>query len=270
VAFDASCVSGALVATGLRRVRVAGFARVPLSEGALVPSPTEPNLARPEEVRGALRELARTLGGNGSPARLLLPDGVGRLALLDVPAGTDADQFARFRLLQNVPAATPCSVASVRLGRGALVGAAVRRSTLEEYENVAAEAGLAQDRVDLAPLAALLSLVREARGSVVGVILGDAAVSLAAIEGGRLRALRGRRRVPGADEPEWLRAEVERTAAMAGLAEPATVHVVGSGVGALLPELARTGFAARRAWGEAGSGLPEESAHFSWFGAALS
>src|SRR5258706_412286 len=86
VALDAGSVSGGAGARGGGGFRLASHARVPLGPGALAPSPFAPNVVRPGEVVDALRELARTLRIGAEPVCLLLPDGIARLALLDVPA----------------------------------------------------------------------------------------------------------------------------------------------------------------------------------------
>ena len=103
VALDAGSVSGGAVAWSAAGFRLASHARVPLPECALAPAPFAPNVARPEEVSAALRELARTLRIGTTPVCLLLPDGLGRLALLEVPADVTPQQYARFRIVPGLP-----------------------------------------------------------------------------------------------------------------------------------------------------------------------
>ncbi|HEY8150577.1 MAG TPA: hypothetical protein VIK51_16845, partial [Vicinamibacteria bacterium] len=212
VALDAGSVSGGAGTRSGGGFRLASHARVPLGAGALAPSPFAPNVVRPGEVADALRELARSLRIGPAPVCLLLPDGIARLALLDVPADVTPQQYALFRIVPGLPYAPEEAVIEVLpVGAGRAVVAAVRRSVIEGYEAVAEQAGLAQDRLDLTPLAALSGLLRQpgdAGGLTVDVVLGDAAFCLAAHQDGVLRALRNRRRDPGPDEPRRLAEEV--------------------------------------------------------------
>ncbi|HSB61376.1 MAG TPA: hypothetical protein VLI67_06635 [Vicinamibacteria bacterium] len=237
VAFDASGVSGALVARAVGRSRLRSTARVELPPGALTPSALGPNLQRPHEVGEALAELRRRLG-DGSGAALVLPDGVGRALLLDVASGIDLRAFVRFRLAPLLPYPAEEAVIDVlRLGRGRVLGAAVRRSVVAEYEQSAAAAGFLQEGVHLAPLLVVAGLLR--RGAGVHVILGDAALSLAAFRDARLAAFRTRRRDPGPGEAERLLDEAERTALLAG--GEAEVTFVGPGARDLVERLAAGG-----------------------------
>ena len=128
------------------------------------------------------------------------------------------EEYARFRWAQGL--AHPAAEAIVDvlpLGAGRAVAAAVRRAVALEYEAVAGRAGLSPGRVDLAPLAALSALVRDAPAepAAVDVILGDAAYCLAASYGGALRVLRNRRAIRRRRSGPPGR-EVDRTAAFAG------------------------------------------------------
>ncbi len=272
VALDAGSVSGGAVAWSAGGFRLASHARVPLAEGALAPSPFAPNLARPAEVAEALRGLARTLRIGASPVCLLLPDGIARLALLDVPADVTPQQYARFRIVPGLPYPAEEAVIDVLpLADSRAVVAAVRRGVVEGYEAVAAEAGLAQDRLDLTPLAAVSGLLRDpgdARGLTVDVILGDAAFCLAAHDGGTLRALRNRRRDPGLDEPRHLAEEVQRTAFLTGDGAAPRVRVVGAGAGDLLASWRRSGSAAEPGWRSADPAAGAETSELAWLGGA--
>jgi hypothetical protein len=271
VALDAGSVSGGAGARTGGDFRLASHARVPLGAGALAPSPFAPNVVRPGEVADALRELARSLRIGPAPVCLLLPDGIARLALLDVPADVTAQQYARFRIVPGLPYPAEEAVIDVLpLGPGRAVVAAVRRSVIEGYESVAEQAGLAQDRLDLTPLAALSGLLREpgdAGGLTVDVILGDAAFCLAAHQDGVLRALRNRRRDPGPDEPRRLSEEVERTSVLAGDGAGPRVRVVGAGAGDLLARWRASGGTAEPGWrSESAAGI--EASELAWLGAA--
>jgi hypothetical protein len=235
LSFDQGAVSGALVTSQ----RVVAFAQVALSPGALDPHPLQRNLHRPEEVRDALRAVARDLQAGNRPATLLLPDGIARTLLLDLPPGADAAAFARFRIGPSLPYPPGEAVIDVLAsGAGRGLAGAVRRSVVEEYEQAASAAGWTQDRVDLTPLAALAALARtRPPGPTLDVVLGDVAVSFAAGRGERLEAFRTRRRDPVADEPLRIREDVARTLRLAGYDASATVRVVGRAAGRLMREM---------------------------------
>ncbi|PYQ08166.1 MAG: hypothetical protein DMF83_07340, partial [Acidobacteria bacterium] len=103
VALDAGSVSGGAGTRSGGGLRLASHARVPLGPGALAPSPFAPNVVRPGEVADALRELARSLRIGPAAVCVLLPDGIARLALLDVPADVTPQQYARFRIVPGLP-----------------------------------------------------------------------------------------------------------------------------------------------------------------------
>lgn len=271
VALDAGAVCGASVSWGLRGLRVHATARAPLGEGALAPSPLDDNLARPDEVREALREVRANLGSNGRRSVLVIPDGVARVVLVRPPAGVRPSEYARYRVLQGLPyPAHEAITGALSLGRqGALLAAAVRRSTVRAYEEAAAAAGFAQERLELAPLAALSGLLPDpGPGRVAALLLGDAALCLAGFEGGTLTTFRCRRRDPGPDEARRLREEVERTAALSGPGSPPRMRVVGPGSGALVRELTALGMAAELGWQASPNGNAVEAAEMAFLGAA--
>lgn len=214
VAFDALAVSAATVAEGFGGRRAGGFVRVPLEPGALAPSPSGTSLARAEEVRAAVRRAAAALGG--SRATLLLPDGVGRVALLDQPEGAVPRDYVRFRLAASLPwPVSEAVVEALPAGRGRVVGAAVRRAVVAEFEQAAVAAGLEIEQVHLAPLVALEGLMRSRPREAVHAVLGDVALCLAAFRDGALVGLRSRRRDRSPGEAERLREEARRASAAA-------------------------------------------------------
>jgi len=272
VAFDASGVCGAVVSRGWRGRRLRSFARVALPAGALVPQALDPNLIRGDDVLESLRRLVDTLEAGAGTVSLLLPDGVARLGLVDVPPGVDAEEYARFRWAQSLPYPAEEAIVDVLpLEPGRAVAAAVRRRVAEGYEQAAARAGLSSGRVDLAPLAVLSALVRHPPREPAGVdvILGDAAYCLAATYAGTLRALRNRRRDRDEGEAGRLRREVDRTAALAGNGSgPWRVRVTGPGSASLIAELQRAGHAVAP-WSPAREGLLEEARDVPWLAAVL-
>src|SRR5260221_4113087 len=85
LAFDADSVSAALVRRGLRTTRAVSLSSARLADGALVPSSLGRNLHDHEGVRQAVREASDSLGQGHPPVTLVLPHGVARLAVLEVP-----------------------------------------------------------------------------------------------------------------------------------------------------------------------------------------
>lgn len=269
LAFDASAVSGAVVARSFGGPRLRGFARVNLAAGALVPSALAPNVGSVPEVRDAVAQVAREAGFGRAPVTVIAPHGVARLMLVEPPGGVDAEEFARYRLsdLPYPVAEAVVDVVPVRGGRA--VAAAIRRSVVEDFEAVVAAAGLRQERLDLAALAALGPLLADGAGDglVVDLILGDVALAVAAHRRGDLLALRHRLRDRRDGEGDRLRAEVERTAGLAG-GRADRVRIAGAGSRALLRDWAAAGLAAEAAW-EAGPGAPHDAAEMPWLGAVL-
>lgn len=272
VAFDACAVAGAVASWGMGGLRLRLFARAPLASGSIQPSPLEGNLARADEVREALAAVRASLGSNGRGAALILPDGVARTLLVEVPEGAEARDYARFRLSQGLPYPVDQAIVDVLpLGHRRVLAAAVRRGLVEEYESAASASGFAQERLDLAPLSALGGLLRQpaSSGRVVHVILGDAAVSLAALQNGTVQVFRNRRRDLGLDEPSRLLDEIDRTADLGGSGPPPRISVVGTGARALIEGVTTRGRKAEPGWRASSGGLPGEAAELAWLGAAL-
>ena len=269
LAFDASAVSGAVVARSFGGRRLRGFARAALPAGALVPSALARNAVSAGDVGDAIARVAREAGFGRAPVTVIAPHGAARLLLVDPPAGVDAEQFARYRLSDLPYPAAEAVVEVVPVPGGRAVAAAIRRSVVEDFESVVSSAGLRQERLDLAPLAALGPLLADGAGDglVVDLILGDVAFAAAAHRRGALAALRHRLRDRRDGEGDRLRAEVERTAALAG-GRADLVRVVGAGSRALLREWASAGVAASAGW-EAESGVPGDAADVPWLGAVL-
>ena len=274
MALDAASVTGAVVSWSSGGPRVEALARVLLVPGALAPSPMEPNLPRLDEVREALASVRRSLGVNGRPATLILPEGVARIALLEIPSGLPIREYARFRLGQGLPYPSGEAVVDALpiAGRRFLCGA-VRRDVVEGYETAARTSGFNLDQVNLASLAAVSGLRTQITpgGAGIAVILGDVAVSLAVFDGGSLALFRTRRRDPGSEEGAWLRQEMLRTSALAGVSgDVPKIAVVGSGAAGLTRQLAELGCPVELAWPPSRRSLQAEAAELAWLGAALS
>lgn len=236
-------------------------------------SPFEANLLRPDEVSEALGRVAEAIGLAGQPACVVLPDGLARLALLELPSDVAPARFARFKLMAGLPYPPEEAVVDVlELGGRRALAAAVRRSVVEGYEAALETAGIVRDRIDLAPLAALAALGRPPAGEepCVDLVLGEAALSLAVRLGGVLRAFRNRRRDPSPGEAERLELEVARTAAVAGdgVRLP-RVRILGAGAAALVRHWRERGGQAEPGWSLAAPESSPDTAELAWLGAAL-
>lgn len=272
VAFDAGSVSGGWISRSLAGPRIRSLVRVPVPPGALVPSPVEGNVLEARALREALEAVRQALGTDGRRAVLLLPDGVARSLVLDAPRRVEPDAYARFRLAPGLPFPASEAICGVLpLGRGRLLATAIRRRVVEDYEDLAAAAGLAQERLSLSPLAALRALMARPPGSGVTVemILGDAAFSLGVAVDGEIRAFRSRRRDPGPAEARRLAEEAERCARLTESQARPRVRVVGSGALALLDELRGQGFETGAGWQLPAAGSELEATELAWLGAAL-
>lgn len=236
IAFDASGVTAAEMSEGVGGRSTRGFARAPLEPGALAPSPSGRNLLRAEAVRDAARRAVEGFGGRR--VTLVLPDGLARIVLVEPPDGADPRDYVRFRLAASLPwPAEDAIVDALPAGRGRVVGAAVRRAAVAEYEQAAAAAGLAAERAHLGPLLALEGLMRSGARDEVHAVLGDVAFCLASFRGATLVALRNRRRDRSPGEGSRLRDEAARAAGPAGQgAAPPRLVVSGSGASGLRRE----------------------------------
>ncbi len=145
-----------------RAIALAAAAVVELPPGVLQPSLTQDNLADPDRFRTALRgalERAGVLGG--APVALVLPDPVGRVALVppaefQAARASELDELVRFRLRKSLPFdVREARVAHVRSPRAgdALVAVAALGSVVEAYEEVCLSVGLEPGLVELSALA---------------------------------------------------------------------------------------------------------------------
>jgi hypothetical protein len=253
--FDASAVTAAVVGESLGGRRARAFAQAPLEPGALAPSALGPNLQRPDEVRGAVR---RAIEGRGGRATVVLPDGVARVALVDLPEGAEPRDYVLFRLAPSLPFPAGEAIVDVLPAAGRrVVGAAVRRATVAEYEQAVAGAGLDVEQVHLAPLVALAGLMRSGSRDAVHAVLGDVALCLAAFCGGLPVALRNRRRDGSSGEAARLHREAARTWDLAGDGgAPMRLVVSGTGAARLRRDLGEVdaghGLEGPREWPDAG------------------
>ena len=237
LALDASGVTAAEISHGVKSARLRKLAREPLADGSLKPGPVGANLADSEAVAAALgRALDRV--GRGR-VTLVLPDGLARLALVDAAPNVDPREYVRFRLAASLPwPAAETSVETLAAGPGRVVGAAVARTSVAEYERAATAAGAQVEQVFLAPLVALAGLLRSGAGEAVHAVLGDVALCLAYLRDGSLLALRSRRRDRSRGEAARLAEEMRRLSAAAGNGHAGVaLAVVGSDAASLRADL---------------------------------
>jgi Tfp pilus assembly PilM family ATPase len=157
VEFASNRVSAASLETRGGQPVVAAHAAEPLPDGALVPSLTAANLHDRTAVAGAL---ARVLERVGAPRRigLVVPDVVAKVSLVrfeQVPArAQDLEQLIRWQVKKTAPftieEAQVSYVRGLQAGGGhEFIVALARRSVIEEYEAICAEAGAYAGLVDL-------------------------------------------------------------------------------------------------------------------------
>jgi len=189
VEFASNRVSAASLETRGGQPVVAAHAAEPLPDGALVPSLTAANVHDRAAVAGAL---ARVLERVGAPRRigLVVPDVVAKVSLVrfeQVPArAQDLEQLIRWQVKKTAPfAIEDAQIAYVRgleAGGGhEFIVALARRSVIEEYEAICAEAGAYAGLVDLATFNVINSVLAGPRVPDGDWLLVNVAVDYASI-----------------------------------------------------------------------------------------
>ena len=219
VEFASNRVSAASLETrGGQRV-VAAHAAEPLPGGALVPSLTAVNVHDRPAVAGAL---ARVLERVGAPRRIgvVVPDVVAKVSLVrfeQVPSrAQDLEQLIRWQVKKTAPfSIEDAQVSYVRGledgGGHEFIVALARRSVIEEYEAICAEAGAYAGLVDLATFNVINSVLAGARAPEADWLLVNVAVdyaSIAIVRGRSMMFFRNR----GADADGTLADLVHQTA----------------------------------------------------------
>ena len=183
-----------------------------LSERALAPSPSAPNVLLPQLYREALTRVTPTPGQRRTAA-LVIPDYAVRMTVLDfeVFPAADADRIAllRFRLRKTVPfhideASVSYAVQTIEPKHIEVLAVAIARPILEDYERLFSEHGFRVGLVTPSLLAAapLFSQARE--GLTLVIKAAGAAVSVMLVQKGRVRLVRSVDLAPG-DEPTVIR-----------------------------------------------------------------
>jgi Tfp pilus assembly PilM family ATPase len=148
----------------------------PLPEGAVVPSLTATNLARPADVAAALSRIWDRLGQRPRRIALVVPDAVGKVSLVrfqETPAkSADLDELIKFQLKKTAPFGVEDSqisyVAGATTDQGQeFVVVQARRDIVSEYEQACASSGAGAGAVELATFG-VSHCVRASAGSIPG------------------------------------------------------------------------------------------------------
>jgi Tfp pilus assembly PilM family ATPase len=158
VEIAAGRVSGASLEWRGGHAVIAAHAVEPLPDGALVPALNATNTHDRASVATAINRVIERLG---RPRRvgLVVPDVVAKVSLLKFekipPRAQDLDQLVRWQVRKSAP--FPIEEAQVSFVNGQrsadgqeLIVSLARRSVIEEYEQLCAEAGAYAGLVDLA------------------------------------------------------------------------------------------------------------------------
>ncbi len=192
-----------------------------LPAGCLQPGLAQPNVLQPQAFQAALSATLERAGARDARrCCLVLPDPAGRLALLPADElrgkrAAEAEQLARFRLRKALPFDVREARLSIGTGpraAGSQVPAALmRRSVLEQYEELLAGLGLEAGLVELAGWVCLAAATRaRATGDRLVVNWDTGYLTLLVSRGGQ--ALLARTLSEGAVEgPEAVQREVHAT-----------------------------------------------------------
>jgi type IV pilus assembly protein PilM len=165
---------------GRGRLNLVEFAVEALPDGAIVPSPVEINIPRPEVVRGALRHVLTRVSSRGQDVALLVPDPVVRVFILPFekfPRRADeAVPLLRWRLKKSVPFDVEETVVSAmrqsgRDGSLEVVAALARQKILREYESIVEGVGM-NAGVVLSSMLATLPLIEDEGATLLARMSG--------------------------------------------------------------------------------------------------
>ncbi len=179
------------------RHKLEAFAAEPLPEGAVNPSPVQPNMGSPEAVAGAVRRVLGRTRGRRREVALLVPDAVVRIFILAFETlprrASQAASLLRWRLKKSIPfEAEETEVSWIRQpGRGGeleVVAAVARQSIVREYEQAVQAAGMLPGVVLSSTLAAL-PLVEDHRVVLLARLNGTF-LTTAILAGNRLAVYR--------------------------------------------------------------------------------
>ena len=198
-------VSAAVLATRGGPPTMHACAVEPLPPGALVPSLASDNILDRGAVAARVRTALGRLGTRVSRVALVIPDAAAKVSLLHfdhVPSKRDdLEQLVRWQLRKSTPftvddacvSYTPCGRAAD--GGADFVVVVAKRSVIEEYERVCADAGVYAGLIDLTSLSVLnLILASSATpsGDWLAVYMRPDDTSVGIVRGGHLIFFRNR------------------------------------------------------------------------------
>ena len=199
-----------ITAEGVCAARTAGRGRraleshafEPLPEGALVPTPVEPNVVGAEAVGSALDAVLARVNGHGAEVALIIPDQVVRVFLLQFDAfpkkAQEAEPLLRFRLRKSLPFDSEDSSVSYTVqavgpptapaGTVHVVAGVAQRKIIRQYEELL-EARQKRAGVVISSTLAALPLVDDRRPALLARQVGNTLTTVIA-RGGVLAVYR--------------------------------------------------------------------------------
>jgi type IV pilus assembly protein PilM len=168
-------------------------------ERGLTPSPSLPNLMRPQLYRDALPKVTSANGSRRLTTALVIPDYAVRMAILDFEEFPTREEdrlsLLRFRLRKTVPfhieeARLAYSIQDSRPGHFEILAVAIANPILHEYESIFVEAGHRVGLVVPSLIAALPFCETATEGITLLAKCAGSTLSIGLIEQGNLRLVR--------------------------------------------------------------------------------
>jgi Tfp pilus assembly PilM family ATPase len=201
-------------------VTLGAWALEPLPEGAVTPSLTAANVARPAEVASAVRAALERLGQRARRVALVIPDAAAKVSFVrfkEVPSrAADLDELVHFQIRKAAPFRVEDSQVSYAAGDRSAEGqefvvVQARRDIVSEYEQACQAAGAVAGVVDLSTFSLAQCALRTASG-----LTGDWLLIHGTADGATIAIYRGRHAVffrrRGADGEAHLGELVHQTA----------------------------------------------------------
>jgi len=201
-------------------VRLGAWAVEALPEGAVTPSLTASNVARPAEVAAAVRAALERLGQRARRVALVIPDASAKVSFVrfkEVPSrAADLDELVHFQIRKAAPFRVEDSQVSYAAGDRSAEGqefvvVQARRDIVSEYEQACQAAGAVAGVVDLSTFSLAHCALRTTSG-----LTGDWLLIHGTADGATIAIYRGRHAVffrrRGADGEAHLGELVHQTA----------------------------------------------------------
>ena len=178
---------------GHSRGSLDSYAVEPIAEGAIVASPVEANIVKPDAVRSALRRVLSRVPSRGQDVALLIPDPVVRVFILPFETfprrADEALPLLRWRLKKSVPFDVDETVVSWmrqtgREGNLEILTAVARSRIVREYEEIVESQG-AKAGIVLSSTLSTLPLLED-RGATLLVRMCARTLTTVIVRGGNL------------------------------------------------------------------------------------